>query len=127
MKGTEGIVNPVNEKGKADFGVDIGDVLQLQYIDKDPPHGWRKHLNKVFTCKVERYLVEKVVRKKGEVVAGGSVVVNLLWVGGPADFMSKIAKDKKLERQTYTPEDFKQQFQVINRENSAKKKLVPKN
>ena len=79
----EGIVNPVNEKGKADFGVDIGDVLQLQYIDKDPPHGWRKHLNKVFTCKVERYLVEKVVRKKGEVVAGGSVVVNLFWVGGP--------------------------------------------
>ena len=48
---------------------------------KDPPHGWRKHLNKVFTCKVERYLVEKVVRKKGEVVAGGSVVVNLLCMG----------------------------------------------
>ena len=35
----KGIVNPVNEKGKADFGVDIGDVLQLQYIDKDPLHG----------------------------------------------------------------------------------------
>ena len=84
----EGIVNLVNEKGKADFGVDIGDVLQLQYIDKDPPHGWRKHLNKVFTCKVEKYLEEKVVRKKGEVIAGGSVVVNLLWVGGHADFMS---------------------------------------
>ena len=111
----EGIVNPVNEKGKADFGVDIGNVLQLQYIDKDPPHGWRKHLNKVFTCKVERYLVEKVVRKKGEVVGGGSVVVNLFWVGGLADFMSKIAKDKKLERQTYTPADFVEQFRVINR------------
>ena len=68
--------------------------------------------------------MEKVVRKKGEVVAGGSVVVNLLWVGGPADFMSKIAKDKKLERQTYTPDDFVEQSRVINRENSAKKKLV---
>ena len=53
------------------------------------------------------------------------MVVNLFWVGGPADFMSKIAKDKKLERQTYTPDGFVEQFRVINRENSAKKKLVP--
>ena len=71
--------------------------------------------------------MEKVVRMKGEVVAGGSVVVNLFWVGGPgagpADFMSKIAKDKKLERQTYAPADFVEQFRVINRENSAKMKL----
>ena len=73
----------------------------------------------------ERYRVEKVVRKKGEVVAGGSVVVNLFWVNWRACrfHQSKIAKDKKLERQTNTPADFVEQFRVINRETSAKKNL----
>ena len=47
--------------------------------------------------------MERVARVKGEVVGGGEVVVKLVWLNGPAEFMKKMTP--KTQRQIYNSAD----------------------
>jgi hypothetical protein len=48
----EAVHDPVDTRGKTDFGIAAGEVLQLKYVDKEPPVGFHKFVNQLFTCKV---------------------------------------------------------------------------
>ena len=48
----EAVHDPVDARGKTDFGIAAGEVLQLKYVDKEPPVGFHKFVNQLFTCKV---------------------------------------------------------------------------
>ena len=61
--------------------------------------------------------MERVARVKGEVVGGGEVVVKLVWLNGPAEFMKKMTP--KTQSQIYNSADFKAQYRIMKREKAA--------
>ena len=139
--------NPVDAKGKIDFGVEPGEVLKLKYVDKDPPHGFTAFKNHIFTCKVcliimmtlncnnidiikiypmgflcesqvISFSVEKPTRNaKNQVVKGGKIIVSLQWLNGPAKFMRKYASARPI--QVYSAEDFIEQFVIVKQQKEA--------
>ena len=48
----QAVHDPVDARGKTDFGIAAGEVLQLKYVDKEPPVGFHKFVNQLFICKV---------------------------------------------------------------------------
>ena len=48
----DAVHDPVGARGKTDFGIAAGEVLQLKYVDKEPPDGFHMFVNQIFTCKV---------------------------------------------------------------------------
>ena len=48
----EAVHDPVDARGKTDFGIAAGEVLQLKYVDKEPPDGFHKFVKQIVTCKV---------------------------------------------------------------------------
>ena len=56
------LVDPVNAKGKAEFGFDIGETLVLHYAPEKPDVGFKKFVGKSFTCSLRRYRVRKAKR-----------------------------------------------------------------
>ena len=66
---------------------------------------------------VDKFEVERVARVQGEVVGGGEVVVKLVWLNGPAEFMKKMTPKTKI--QLYNSADFKAQYQIMKREKAA--------
>ena len=38
----EAVHDPVDARGKTDFGIAAGEVLQVEYVDKEPPVGFHK-------------------------------------------------------------------------------------
>ena len=68
---------------------------------------------------VDKFEVERVARVQGEVVGGGEVVVKLVWLNGPAEFMKKMTP--KTKSQLYNSADFKAepQYQIMKREKAA--------
>jgi hypothetical protein len=44
--------DPVDAKGKQEFGFEVGDMLKLKYIDPKPLQGFKQFQNEIFTCKV---------------------------------------------------------------------------
>ena len=66
---------------------------------------------------VDKFEVERVARVKGEVVGGGEVVVKLVWLNGPAEFMKNMTP--KTQSQLYNSADFKAQYRIMKREKVA--------
>ena len=66
---------------------------------------------------VDKFEVERVARVKGEVVGGGEVVVKLVWLNGPAEFMKKMTP--KTQSQIYKSAEFKAQYRIMKREKAA--------
>ena len=66
---------------------------------------------------VDKFDVERVARVKGEVVGRGEVVVKLVWLNGPAEFMIKMTP--KTQSQIYNSAEFKAQYRIMKREKFA--------
>ena len=66
---------------------------------------------------VDKFEVERVARVKGEVVGGGEVVVKLVWLNRPAEFMKKMTP--KPQSQIYNSAEFKAQYRIMKREKAA--------
>ena len=66
---------------------------------------------------VDKFEVERVARVKGEVVWGGEVVVKLVWLNGPAEFMRKMTP--QTQSQLYNSADLKAEYRIMKREKVA--------
>ena len=51
----EALHDPVETLGKQEFGIEVGEMVKLVYIDKDPQQGFKQFKNQYFTCKVRLF------------------------------------------------------------------------
>ena len=70
-----------------------------------------------YVPQVDKFEVQRPARVKGEVVGGGEVVVKLVWLNGPAEFMKNMTP--KTQSQIYNSAELKAQYRIMKREKVA--------